>query len=99
MPPIAAPILPNSHSNWPLAGSYERTRLLPVVTNSARCLFRQSKGVPQVDFSSRLTRQSSLPVFLSNAARNDFASLSHCTNTRSSSSAGELPVPQPILIG
>src|SRR5262245_48525323 len=68
-----------AQSTVPVAGSEERP-LRPPATTSVRPLFFQMNGVHHVDLSSRGTRHSSLPVFLSKAARNDFSSLSHCTN-------------------
>src|SRR5262245_48582469 len=66
----------SSHSTLPLDGSWLRTPLPAAVAISVRILLRQMNGVLQFDFSSRATRHSSLPVFLSKAARNDFSSLS-----------------------
>src|SRR5258708_5847653 len=94
-PPPPPPSRPsaNSHSCLPSSGLYERTRPGPQTTISVRFLFFQTDGVLHDDRSSRLTRHSSSPVFLLRAMRNDFSSLSHCTNRRSPSSVGELPVP------
>src|SRR5262245_52990319 len=87
-----------SQRTFPVVGSYETARLPLTHTTSVRSLFFHTSGVAHDDFSGRGTRHFSSPVFLSRAAINDFSSLSHWTKSRSSTSAGELPVPQPAII-
>src|SRR5262249_22179653 len=77
------PCMPlTSQSSFPVAASYDRTRFWPQVTISVRPSVFQTKGVLQVECSSRVLRHNSFPVFLSKATRNDSFSLSHCTNKR-----------------
>src|SRR5438874_326462 len=93
------PLAAISHSNLPLAGSYDRIFVPPAATSSVRCEFFQMIGVAQFEPSSRSVRQTSSPVFLSSATRNDVLSLSHWINTSSRCITGELPVPQSICVG
>src|SRR5438046_1424795 len=97
-PPGAGRPLPSSvvssHSTYPVAESYERTRFVPISTSSVRAELRPTTGELHVERSARLTFHSSLPVFVSSATTNDFSSLSHWTKRRSPSSAGEALLPQ-----
>src|SRR5262245_9100141 len=77
---------------------YARTRLVPLVISSVRCVFSQTNGVAQLLFSSRSARPISCPALSSNATRHDFSSLSFTTYRRFLWSTGEAAVPQPFLI-
>src|SRR5260370_21472983 len=88
----------NPQSTLPFAGSYKPARVALTQTSPVRSFVFQTNGVAHDDLSLRSTRHFSSPDFLSSAARNDFSSLSHCTNNKSLASAGEPPVPQPAII-
>ena len=63
------------------------------VTISVLPLFSKIAGVDHDGISSREVRQTSLPVSTSNAARNEFFWMSHCTITSLFQMIGELPTP------
>ena len=61
--------MPFSHQSRLPSRSYARTLPVPGVTISVRIAFFQTNGVDQLLFSSRETRQTTLPVLASRARR------------------------------
>src|SRR5262245_27085935 len=73
---VTLTVMPESSQRSRPSKSYDRTLRRPAVTISVRRSFSHTNGVDQFSASSRLTRQISLPVFLSYAAMNDSVALS-----------------------
>ena len=69
------------------------------MTRSDQLLFFQINGEDQLVLEERFLFHISLPVAVSNAATNEFLSLSHCRYNLSSRNVSELPVPNPLPLG